>query len=222
LLLFPLTLFVDHWKNVRFRKIIGLTILCCLLGTDFSFARHLGTVGAVYSVVEPDALAEIREAAARIDLKKAIDQQKKLEMIKNFRPVDLHPLPAAEGDRFFLVDMTYTLDSDIPDGKGGVLYPKGFTFNPLDYVNLTSVLVVINAGDRRQVDWFKFSPYAEDYRTRLILSGGDYYDLSEELNRPVFYLVDTVARRLQLAAVPSIVLQQGNMLQVREVMLRHE
>ena len=167
-------------------------------------------------------MAEIQEAAARVDWEKAIDHQKKLAMIKNFRPSDLHPLPVSKEDRSFLVDMTYTLDSNIPDGKGGVLYPKGFSFNPLDYVSLTSILVVIDAGDRRQVDWFKVSPYAEDYRTRLILSGGDYYDLSEELKRPIFYLVDTVARRLQLAAVPSIVRQQGNMLQVREVMLRHE
>jgi len=192
------------------------------MGAEACFAKHLGTVGNVYPIGEPDALAEIREAVARVDWEKAIDRQHKLEMIKNFRPRDLHPLPAAKLDKSFLVDMTYTLDSDIPDGKGGVLYPRGFSFNPLDYVSLTSVLVVIDAGDRWQVDWFKTSPYAEDYRTRLILSGGDYYDLSEELDRPVFYLMDTVARRLKLAAVPSVVGQQDNMLQVREVMLPHE
>ena len=193
-----------------------------MLDADVSFARHLGTVGHVYPVVEPNALAEIQEAAARVDWEKAIDQQKKLAMIKNFRPSDLHPLPVSKEDRSFLVDMTYTLDTDIPDGKGGVLYPKSFSFNPLEYVSLTSILVVINAGDRRQVDWFKTSLYADDYRTRLILSGGDYYDLSEELDRPVFYLMDTVARRLHLATVPSVIRQQDNMLLVREVMLPHE
>jgi len=207
---------------VRFRAILVTAIFICISGVDTSFAKHLDTAGKLYPIVEADALAEIQEAAARVDWEKAIDHQKKLAMIKNFRPSDLHPLPVSKEDRSFLVDMTYTLDSNIPDGKGGVLYPKGFSFNPLDYVSLTSILVVIDAGDRRQVDWFKVSPYAEDYRTRLILSGGDYYDLSEELKRPIFYLVDTVARRLQLAAVPSIVRQQGNMLQVREVMLRHE
>lgn len=207
---------------MRFQTILVTTIFICISGTDASSARHLGTVGQVYPVLEPVALAEIQEAAARVDWDKAIDRQKKLEMIKNFRPGDLHPLPVAEVDRSFLVDMTYTLDSDIPDGKGCVLYPRGFSFNPLDYVSLTSVLVVIDAGDRRQVDWFKVSPYAEDYRTRLILSGGDYYDLSEELDRPVFYLKDTVARRLQLSAVPSVIRQQDNMLLVREVWVPHE
>jgi len=207
---------------VRFRTILVITIFISILGVHASFARHLGTVGNVYPVVEPDALAEIREAAARVDWEKVIDRQQKLTMIKKFRPRDLHPLPAATADRSFLVDMTYTLDADIPDGKGGGLYPKGFTFNPLDYVKLTSLLVIIDAGDPQQIEWFKSSPYVEDYRTRLILSGGDYYDLAQELDRPVFYLVDTVARRLQLAVVPSVIRQQDNMLRVNEVRVPHE
>lgn len=208
---------------MRFQTILIIAIFICTFSSvHASFARHLGTVGNVYPVVEPDALAEIREAAARVDWEKVIDRQQKLAMIKKFRPRDLHPLPAAKADRSFLVDMTYTLDADMPDGKGGVLYPKGFTFNPLDYVKLTSLLVVIDAGEPQQIQWFKSSPYAEDYRTRLILSGGDYYDLAQELDRPVFYLVNTVARRLQLAAVPSVIRQQDNMLQVREVRVPHE
>ena len=207
---------------MRFLTILVIAIFICISGVDASFARHLGTVGNVYPVVEPDALAEIRAAAARVDWEKAIDRQKKLEMIKKFRPADLHPLPSAKADRSFLVDMTYTLGADIPDGKGGVLYPKGFTFNPLDYVKLTSLLVVIDAGKPQQIQWFKSSPYADDFRTRLILSGGDYYDLAQELDRPIFYLADTVARRLQLAAVPSVIRQQDNMLQVNEVMVPHE
>lgn len=206
---------------MRFRAIIT-AIFLLLFAAETSSARHLGTVGTVYPIAEPDALAEIREAAARVDWEKAIDRQNQLATIKNFRPGNLHPLPSAEADNSFLVDMTYTLESNIPDGKGGVLYPRGFSFNPLDYVNLTSILVVIDAEDMSQVDWFKASPYAGDYRTRLLLSGGDYYDLSQDLGRPVFYLMDNVARRLQLAAVPSVIRQRDRMLEVREVQVPHE
>ena len=180
---------------------------------------HLGTVGRVYPVQEPDALAEIREAAARVDLNKAIDREKIIGVIKNFRPDGLHSLPIARQDKVFQVDMTYTLDMDIPDGKGGVLYPKDYSFNPLDYLNLSSVLVVIDGEDQRQVTWFKSSAYADDYRTRLLLSGGGYYNLSEELKRPVFYLQENVASRLQLSAVPSVVRQSGKKLEVTEVEL---
>lgn len=206
---------------MRFRAIF-LAISVFLLGAGVCFAKQLGTVGAVYPVAEPDALAEIRAAAAKVDWGKALDRRKKLEAIKKFRPADLHPLPAARANRSFLVDMTYTMDIDIPDGKGGILYPRGYSFNPLDYLKLSTVLVVMDAGDRRQVEWFKASPHADDYRTRLLLSGGDYFDLTRELDRPVFYLADTVAKRLRLAAVPAVIRQQNNMLLVQEVLLPHE
>jgi conjugal transfer pilus assembly protein TraW len=209
---------------VPFHKTTTICFLFILVALTASLAsgKHLGTVGRVYPVVEPDALVEIRETAARVDWRKAIDKEKMMTRIKNFRPEYLHPLPVAGANRTFLQDMTYTLDIDIPDPRGGILYPKGFSFNPLDYVNLTSTLVVIDAGDRRQVDWFKTSPYADDYRTRLLLAGGDYYDLAEELGRPIFYLMDTMARRLRLTAVPSVIRQEGNMLEVREMMVPHE
>jgi len=206
---------------MRFRLIISITIFL-ILCSEAAFARHLDRVGNVYPVMEPDALAEIREAAARVDWDKGIDRRKKMTMIKKFRPAALHPLPIAKADKSFLVDMTYTLDTDIPDGKSGVLYPRGYSFNPFDYVRLTSILVVIDAGDRSQVDWFKGSPYADDFRTRLLLSGGDYYDLAHELKRPVFYLMDAVADRLRLAAVPSVIRQKDKMLEVREVIIPHE
>lgn len=205
---------------------LKLTTICFFLTMTVMAAhaagKNLGTVGQVYPVLEPDALAEITAAVTRVDWKKAIDRKKTLEKVKKFRPENLYPLPVAVMDKTFLVDMTYTLDIDIPDGKGGVLYPKGFSFNPLYYVNLTSILVVIDAGDKRQIEWFNASPHADDYRTRLLLSGGNYYDLTEKLERPVFYLMDNITRRLRLAAVPSVIRQQGNRLEVREVRLPHE
>ena len=120
------------------------------------------------------------------------------------------------------MDLTYTLDQDIPDGKGGVLYPKGYTFNPLDYAGLRSVIVVINGSDPSQVNWFKNSIYFEDFKTRLILSDGSYYDLSEKFKRPVFYLMEPMANRFQLKAVPSVVSQKGRYLEVSEIYISKE
>ena len=207
---------------MHLRTIIGSAIFFCLLGAEASHAKHLGTVGRVYPVTEPDALAEIQEAARRVDWHTALDQEKTRAAIQRFRPNGLYSLPVAKADKVFQVNMSYTLASNIPDGKGGALYPKGYAFNPLEYVSLTSVLVVIDAGNKRQVDWFKTSPYAVDYHTRLLLSGGDYYDLTKELDRPVFYLMDDVAKRLQLAAVPSVVRQSGKKLEVTEVLIPDE
>ena len=199
--------------------IVSVTLAYPLCAEPVS-AKHLGPIGRVYQIAEPDALAEIRDAAARLDMQATIGPQLARTKIQHFRPDTLHSLPSAKTDKVFQVNMSYTLESDIPDGRGGVLYPQGYAFNPLDYVRLTSVLVIIDAGDKRQVEWFKASPYGSDYHTRLLLSGGDYYDLAEQLKRPVFYLMDEVAKRLHLAAVPSVVRQNGKKLEVTEVAIR--
>jgi conjugal transfer pilus assembly protein TraW len=179
-------------------------------------ARDLGRVGAVYPIAEPDSLAEIREKAAKVDWKKVFDKEKLTRKVRNFKPKDLKRLPAARRDRAFLSDLTYTLDVDIPDGKGGILYPKGYTFNPLDYLRFRRTIVVINGNDCRQVEWFRKSPWNKDTNVMLLLTDGGYFELGKRLRRPVFYASALIVDRLGLKAVPSVVRQQGRFMEVRE------
>ncbi|MFH7319288.1 hypothetical protein ACHHRT_01615 [Desulfurivibrio sp. D14AmB] len=180
-------------------------------------AKHLGTAGQTFDLAEKDALAEIMEAAARVDWESVFDKEKMRQTISQYRPTDLRTLPKTQRDRVFLVDMTYSLEMDIPDGKGGILYPKGFTFNPLDYVSMTSIFVVINGSDPLQVEWFSASDHADDFRVRLILTDGDYIGLIRALERPVFYLSPPMADRFRLTSVPSVVRQKGRFIEVQEV-----
>lgn len=197
-----------------FNKAVLVWLLSCSAALA---ARDAGTSGRTYPIAEPDALQEIRERAARVDWSRAVSRELLARKVEDFRPADLRRLPAAGRTRSFLVDMTFRLDRDIPDGRGGFLYRLGYAVNPLDYVRLTSLLVIIDGADPRQVAWFRKSPYARDFRTRLILSGGDYWELAEKLKRPVFYLMDGMSGRLRLEAVPSIVWQDGRKLRVTEV-----
>ena len=118
-----------------------------------------------------------------------------------------------------MVDLTHTLEQDVQDANGQVLYPAGFTFNPLRYVSLSGALVVIDGSDPEQVAWFKGSPYGSNRRALLLLSGGLASTLRDELRRPIAYLTEDIARRLQLRAVPSIVVERDNQLMIREVSL---
>ena len=195
----------------------GLALMLAIASP--TMARHMGTVGTTYPIAEPDAMKEIQSKVAAVDWGKIVNKDIVTKKVKEFRPKDLTKLPSARANRKFNIDLTYTLDQDIPDGKGGVLYPKGYTFNPLDYAGLRSVIVVINGNDPNQVEWFKASPYFEDFKTRLILSDGSYYDLAEKLQRPVFYLMEPMAKRFQLHAVPSIVAQKGRYLEVSEIFI---
>jgi hypothetical protein len=54
---------------------------------------------------------------------------------------------------------------------------------------------------------------------RLLLSDGYAYELINQFKRSVFYLTDEIADRLHLSAVPSLVIQKGDRLQVREFLV---
>ena len=115
------------------------------------------------------------------------------------------------------MDMTYTLQIDVPDGRGGVLYPKGYTFNPLNYISFTRTLVVINGNDPDQVKWFAASEYKGRVDVMLLLTEGRYGRLGKKLDVPLFYADSQIVERLHLAAVPSVVKQEGKEMVVSEI-----
>ncbi|WP_163338751.1 hypothetical protein [Desulfopila sp. IMCC35008] len=180
---------------------------------------ELEPAGAVYPVVEPDVRIEIKQEAVSKWKQQKSDY---LEKLYAYQPTNLQLLPKARQDRSFSVDMTYTLDRDLADKDGKVLYPKGYTFNPLDYMTLTIGLVVIDGADPAQVKWFKASPYSSNHKMKLMLSGGYARSLISELNRAVFYLDQEVSDRFQLAAVPCVAVQKDKHIQVREFLIQEE
>mgnify|MGYP003115798569 FL=1 len=104
----------------------------------------------------------------------------------------------------------YTVEEDIrlPDGR--LLYPKGFTFNPLDYVSLPQRLVIVHPRD---LGWALKQARFTDF---ILLTAGDALDLSERSGRPLFILEERVKERLGLIVAPVIVAQQGKKLVLNE------
>ena len=187
-----------------------------LLLTGLSPARareivQLEPVGPTSAVIETDLGEALRQRAVRVDVEQLRSAQ------AHYQPANLHALPRATKDTTSIVDLTHTLEQDLVDAQGTILYPRGFTFNPLQYVSLSGALVVIDGSDPEQVAWFQGSPYGANRRALLLLSGGLAAPLRDELRRPVAYLTEDIARRLQLRAVPSVVMEQDQHLTVREV-----
>ena len=174
---------------------------------------RLEPVGPTSAVIETDLAEELRQRAVSVDVKQLSSAQAR------YQPANLHALPRAEKDTTTRVDLTHTLEQDLVDAQGTILYPRGFTFNPLQYVSLSGALVVIDGSDPEQVAWFKDSPYGANHRALLLLSGGLAAPLRDELRRPVAYLTEDIALRLQVRAVPSVVIEQENQLVIREVSL---
>ena len=196
---------------------LQLVMACCLALVTATATRveskDLGRFGKVYPIVEPALIEELQRKAPRVDL----EQLRKGH--ETYQPENLVKLPKTKADASFQVDMTYTLDHDITDVQGNILYKKGFTFNPMEYVNFRGGFVVIDGSDQKQVQWFKATTYFGNKQALLLLTDGYAAQLAKDLNRPVFFLTKDIQSRLKLKSVPSIVVPVGIKLMVREVRL---
>ena len=183
-----------------------------------AFAKTVGRSGNIYRIAEPDALKELEDKAASMDLKERINKEETTRKIEMYRPSNVVNLSSAKKDRTFLVDMTYKLEFDIPDGKGGILYPKGFVFNPLEYIPFSRTIVVLNGEVKNEVDWFTASEYYKRTDVVLLITDGTWKDLMGRFKRNVFYLTEPVATRFRVSATPSVIVKKDNkFMEVREV-----
>lgn len=195
---------------------------CWALGAQ---AANLGTIGPTYPVAEKNLLDVIM---ARLRAKEASGELKRHEQeardraayaVNNPRPVD--GLRRAQAARTFYFDPTFTLQSNVVDGTGAVLFPAGTRKNPLEVVSLSKHLLFFDARDPGQVA--RARELIEHYQGKVkpILVGGSYLDLMKRWNKPVFYDQDgTLVRKFGIAAVPAIVSQEGQRLRIDEVPLR--
>lgn len=195
---------------------------CWALGAQ---ATNLGTIGPTYPVAEKNLLDVIM---ARLRAKEASGELKRHEQeardraayaVNNPRPVD--GLRRAQAARTFYFDPTFTLQSNVVDSTGAVLFPAGTRKNPLEVVSLSKHLLFFDARDPGQVA--RARELIEHYQGKVkpILVGGSYLDLMKRWNKPVFYDQDgTLVRKFGIAAVPAIVSQEGQRLRIDEVPVR--
>ena len=204
------------------RKIITfITIILAIGMHGETLAKDLGKYGATYPVIEEDAISQLKKAIAKYDWEKFKIKQK--EKIKNYKPKDLVDLPVAKEDKVFKVDMTGAIKEDIIGRDGEVIYPKGYRYNPMEYVFMRRIIVFINGKDEKQIEWYKKSPYPADMRTMLLITDGSYLDVRKKLNTlTVYYANKEIIERMGIKAVPSVAVQKGTELEVQEYALKKE
>ncbi|MDF0491115.1 conjugal transfer protein TraW [Sphingobium sp. H39-3-25] len=184
-----------------------------LAGATLAGAAYASTaqIGRTWPIAEPDALAEIEAKVATLpkDMSKAFGPREHWSALK------AAPLAVAGADRVRTLVPFYTLDFDIQLPDGRVLYPKGFTFNPLTYVRLPQRLVVVHPRD---LGWALKVARPSDFILLTALGGqnGDAIDLSEKTGRAIYILEERVKDRLGLTVAPVIVAQSGTKLVLTE------
>lgn len=187
-------------------------------------ALDVGAVGPTYGIAEPHLLVDIerrlREKERSGELARLIDESKRRGIESVRSPAPVSNLTTATRARTFFVDPTFTLDRNVVDAQGRLLYAAGTRKNPLEVVSLSKRLLFFDARDPRQVTQARQLVSRDGPRVKPILTGGSYLDLMKAWRIPVHYdQQGLLTRRLGIRHVPAIVSQQGLMLRIDEVAL---
>ena len=185
-------------------------------------AETLGAIGPTYPIAEQNLLDEImarlRDKERRGELKKFEEQARARATRAVMSPTPVPGLRRVESARTFYFDPTFTLDRNIVDENGSLLFPAGTRKNPLDVVALSKHLLFFDARDPRQIARARELIDLYQGKVKPILVGGSYIDLMKAWNQPVFYDQDGVlVRKLGISAVPAVVSQEGARLRIDEV-----
>jgi hypothetical protein len=171
--------------------------------------------GRTYEIVEPDAYEEILNAVKRVDVEKFKKTLQK--RIKELAVVNEFNIPYAKETRTRYFEPRYELPFDIVDANGRVIYPKGFTFNPLQYMTLQGIFVFFDAGSPLHLNWLKKEGYTKRLDVMFIAVKGDVLEASRVLKAPVYRASKILLERFDVKRIPSIIKQNGGYLEITEV-----
>jgi conjugal transfer pilus assembly protein TraW len=136
------------------------------------------------------------------------------------QPPAVEGLRTTETARTYFVDPSFTLDRNIADAQGRLLFAAGTRKNPLEVVSLSRHLLFFDARDARQVRHARELSARYEGRVKPILVGGSYLDLMKAWRVPVYYdQAGLLTRRLGIRQVPALVSQDGLRLRVDELEL---
>lgn len=169
------------------------------------------TMGKTYAILEPDALAEIE---ARVE-RSSWNGKELFGDPSTWSATKSATLKLAVNNRIRHVVPEYALTIDIPDTRKGregkLLYPKGYTFNPLQYVKMTGRLIIVPP---HLIAWGRGQMRLGDM---LLLSGGNIVAEINKYQDAIFVLEPRIKERFQLTHAPVIVEQDGNRLRLHEI-----
>lgn len=179
-------------------------------GRAFGRIENLGREGAVYDIVEKDAMQEIEERLAKVDIE-AIKKSLRKSVIDKLSNINIPGIGKAVRDDVRTFRPIYTLPFDIRDEKGRVIYPKGYTFNPLQLFSFPYIFVFIDGSSKKEIDWFlNNSGLSNRWDIIVMITKGSVFDTWSSLGRYVFAADKHIVNWLQVRRTPSVVYASGD------------
>lgn len=204
------------------RATTPLLIAALLVVGGEAGAVDLGTIGPTYEIAEPHLLAfieqRLREKERSGDLQRFAEAARARGIDTVRQPPPVEGLRTTERPRTYYVDPSFTLDRNITDPQGRLMFAAGTRKNPLEVVSLSRHLLFFDARDPRQVKHARELSGRYAGRIKPILTGGSYLDLMKAWRVPVYYdQAGTLTRRFGISQVPALVSQDGLRLRIDEL-----
>ena len=204
------------------------SILLALLGVGalpmMASARDFGTFGPTWAIAEPDLLAVIKarlEAARQSGKLDAMNQRfVEAAQASVHRPHAVTGITPATSDRRWSFDPSVTLSQDIRDARGNLIAAQGQRFNPLIHLNLAHSFAFIDGDSAEERDWALRQGTPD--RLWIVLVKGSPTDLMKATQRRFYFdQMGTITAKFGIAHTPALLIQQGDHLDIREVVLPH-
>lgn len=168
-------------------------------------------VGTVYPVTERDPTLVIKERIGELDMRQLLTRKK-----QSFRKrMQSEFVPRTNVDRVRSHVPFYTVEHDVLDANGAVIYPQGYVYNPLEYFKMPNAIFVI---DEEDINWVKERANTKDM---ILVNRGDIQAVMKGLQRVAYVLDDNTRTRLDVQSVPSRIRQQDAALMIEESVNAH-
>ncbi|MCF6768393.1 type-F conjugative transfer system protein TraW [Thiotrichales bacterium 19S11-10] len=224
-------------------KRISLIILFALSFSNMLYAKDLGTYGHTFKIAEENMIDWIYKRLNYLEKTGQLDQLKD-RAIHDVKASALRPKPVnlitTTSPKSFYYTPTFTLQSDIKDAQGHILYFKGTTVNPLDVTTYplqirkyyqkapiyNKTWIFFNGDDTQQINWLKKKIKSLNDNKRLfklIMTGGDIKETSDQLKTKVYFdQYGKLTKKIGLLHVPSVMDQEKTHFKITEINVSRE
>jgi len=206
-------------------------------------AKDLGLYGAVYPISEPNLITQIQETLIKYKktgkMKVWENNFKKKVKEHVIRPEPVKGITTTNNPKIFYYKPTFTLQHDVYDTNGMLLYPKGLTVNPLDtktypkqsnkslfQIKYKYELIFIDGDDGRQITWAMKETKRLDKLKRwykVILVNGSIVNGSKELKTYMYFdQGGFLSKKFNISHVPTVVNQDKTRFKLQEFDVSNE
>jgi conjugal transfer pilus assembly protein TraW len=213
------------YHPVGWRRRVRVALACAaLVGlSQTATADHLGVIGPVYEIAEPNLLevilAKLRHAESAGVLARLQQDAQRNARRAIEEPEPVPSVTRTTRARSFFHDPSIVVPHAITDADGKVIVAPGTRVNPLDTVSLSKSLLFFDARDPNQVKRARGLLDQQQGRVKLILTGGSYLELMRRWQVPVFYDQNgALVAKLGIRQVPAMVSQDGRRLRIDELL----